>query len=192
MRNSDIHYPIWARLAGVRMSSGVEWALHCCVVLDQASAPVPAAQLATLHGVSPSYLAKMLQALSRAGIVRSTQGAVGGGYELTGPASGIRVLDVVLAVDGDEPAFRCTEIRQRGPLAAPPQACRRMCAVARAMAAAEQAWRAALAGVSVADLAADVEVDTGGTAFPRLRAWLAAPSATRPDRPAPPAAPSRA
>ena len=86
------------------------------------------------------------------------------------------MLDVVLAVDGDEPAFRCTEIRQRGPLAAPPEACRRPCAVARAMAAAESAWRAALAAVSIADLAADVDADTDGTAFPRLRAWLAPPA----------------
>lgn len=154
------------------MSSGVEWALHCCVVLSQASAPVPAVQLAAFHGVSPSYLAKALQALSRAGITRSTQGAVGG-YELTGAPSTISVLDVVLAVDGDEPAFRCTEIRQRGPLAVPPEACVRPCPIARAMAAAEQAWRAALAAVTIADLAVDVEVDTAGAAFPRLRAWLA-------------------
>ena len=65
----------------MRISNGVEWALHCCVVLSQASAPVPAAQLAAFHEVSPSYLAKHLQALSRAGLTRSTQGAVGG-YEL--------------------------------------------------------------------------------------------------------------
>jgi Rrf2 family protein len=157
----------------VRISNGVEWALHCCVVLSQASAPVPATQLATFHGVSPSYLAKQLQALSRAGLTRSTQGAVGG-YELTGAPSTITVLDVVLAVDGDEPAFRCTEIRQRGPLAAPPEACHRPCAIARAMGAAEAAWRAALAAVTIADLATDVDSDTEGTAFPRLRAWLRA------------------
>ncbi len=133
----------------MRISNGVEWALHCCVVLSQASAPVPAAQLAAFHGVSPSYLAKQLQALSRAGLIRSTQGAAGG-YELTGDPSTITVLDAVLAVDGDEPAFRCTEIRQRGPLAAAPEACVRPCAVARAMTAAESAWRAALAEVSIA------------------------------------------
>jgi Rrf2 family protein len=163
------------------MSSGVEWAVHCCVVLSQATAPVPAAQLATLHGVSSSYLAKVLQALSRAGIAHSTQGAVGG-YALTADPSTISVLDVVLAVDGTEPAFRCTEIRQRGPLAAPPPACQRPCAVARAMAAAEAAWRSALAEVSIADLAADVEADTDGAAFPRLRAWLQDAPAAPPAR----------
>ena len=157
------------------MSSGVEWAVHCCVVLSQATAPVPAAQLATLHGVSSSYLAKVLQALSRAGIARSIQG-------VAADPSTISVLDVVLAVDGTEPAFRCTEIRQRGPLAAPPPACQRPCAVARAMAAAEAAWRSALAEVSIADLAADVEADTDGAAFPRLRAWLQGAPAAPPAR----------
>ncbi len=155
----------------MRISSGVEWALHCCVVLSQATAPVPAAQLAAFHEVPPSYLAKQLQALSRAALVRSTQGAVGG-YELIADPSMITVLDVVLAVDGAEPAFRCTEIRQRGPLAATPEACRRQCPIARAMADAEMAWRSALAAVTIADLAADVETETGGSAFPRLRNWL--------------------
>jgi hypothetical protein len=40
------------------------------------------------------------------------------------------------------------------------------------MAAAETAWRSALAAVSIADLTADVDADTEGAAFPRLRAWL--------------------
>jgi Rrf2 family protein len=162
----------------VRISNGVEWALHCCVVLSQANSPVPAGRLAAFHDVSPTYLAKHLQALSRAGLTRSTQGAVGG-YELVADASTITVLDVVLAVDGAEPAFRCTEIRQRGPLAAAPENCVRACAVARAMAAADTAWRAALAGISIADLAADVDVDTNGIALPLLRGWLSS-GATEP------------
>lgn len=49
----------------MKLSGGVEWALHCCVVLTAATEPVPAARLAELHDVSGSYLAKQLQALSR-------------------------------------------------------------------------------------------------------------------------------
>ncbi|MEK0099224.1 transcriptional regulator, partial [Streptomyces sp. A475] len=49
----------------MKMSGGVEWALHCCVVLTVADEPVPAARLAELHDVSPSYLAKQMQALAR-------------------------------------------------------------------------------------------------------------------------------
>lgn len=137
----------------MKLSAGVEWAVHCCVVLSQASRPVPAARLADLHGVSRSYLAKHLLALAKADIVRAVEGR-DGGYVLTRPAAEISVHEVVRAVDGPEPAFRCTEIRQQGELAAPPEQCRTPCGIARVMAEAERAWRRTLAGTSVADLAA--------------------------------------
>ena len=83
----------------MKMSTGVEWAVHCCVVLSQAEDPVPAQRLAEFHGISRTYLAKHLQQLSRAGLVSSTEGRVGG-YVLTRPAAEISVLDVVQAIDG--------------------------------------------------------------------------------------------
>ncbi|MEV4117020.1 Rrf2 family transcriptional regulator [Nonomuraea sp. NPDC049695] len=155
----------------MRMSNGVEWALHSCVTLSQTQEPVPAARLAELHGTPPAYTAKHLQALSRAGIVHSTAGQIGG-YTLTRPASEISALEVVRAVDGDEPAYRCAEIRQRGPLGIPAERCSRPCAIARAMAAAQDAWSLALAHISVADLAAAIDADSDGTAMADVRRWL--------------------
>ncbi|GHC77145.1 RrF2 family transcriptional regulator [Streptomyces flavofungini] len=155
----------------MKLSGGVEWALHCCVVLTAASEPVPAARLAQLHDVSPSYLAKQMQALSRAGLVKSIQGKTGG-YVLTRAAAEITVLDVVQAVDGASPAFVCTEIRQRGPFGTPPEDCTKACPVARTMAAADDAWRASLRGVSIADLVGSVEQDSGPEALPTIGAWL--------------------
>ncbi len=156
----------------MRMSAGVEWAVHCCVVLSQSTGPVSAQRLAAFHGVSRTYLAKHLQQLARAGLIVSTEGRVGG-YALTRPATEVSVLDVVLAIEGRETAFQCAEIRQNGPLPASPKNCRRACGIARTMWAAEQAWRDSLAGVTVADLAAGVEADTGAQTFPALREWLA-------------------
>ena len=156
------------------MSGGVEWALHCCVVLTTSSAPVPAARLAELHDVSGSYLAKQLQALSRAGLIHSTQGK-SGGYTLTRDPGAVSMLDVIEAVDGPEPAFSCTEIRQRGPLAAPPSVCATPCAIARAMAAAEDARRQVLAAVSIADLVQQVGADQGPGVLNGIRNWLAVP-----------------
>ncbi|MEU6631370.1 Rrf2 family transcriptional regulator [Streptomyces parvus] len=155
----------------MKLSGGVEWALHCCVVLTAASEPVPAARLAALHDVSPSYMAKQMQALSRAGLVRSVQGKTGG-YVLTKAAAEITLLDVVQAVDGAGPAFVCTEIRQRGPFATPPEQCTKRCPVARAMGAADEAWRASLSGVTIADLVVSVEGDSGPGALPTVGAWL--------------------
>jgi len=156
----------------MKMSAGVEWAVHCCILLSQASEPVPVPRLAEFHGVSRTYLAKHLQLLARAGLVTSSEGRAGG-YELTRPADEITVLEVVLAIEGDEPSFRCTEIRQNGPLPASPQACRRACGVARVMYAADHAWRASLSGVTIADIVGTVERENGKQTFARARDWLA-------------------
>ena len=138
----------------MRLSDGVEWAVHCCTVLaavpdDQA---VPSARLAEFHDVPPAYLAKHLQATTAAGITASVTGP-NGGYRLARPAADITLLDIVLAVDGEETAFRCSEIRQRGPAASPGSAAyRRPCGIARAMWRAEAAWRAELSATSIADM----------------------------------------
>ncbi|MEQ7007699.1 Rrf2 family transcriptional regulator [Actinopolymorpha sp. B17G11] len=155
----------------MKLSAGVEWALHCCVVLSQATDPVPVGRLATFHDVSKTYLAKHMQALVRAGLVSAAEGR-DGGYLLARDPAHITVLDVVGAIEGHEPAFRCTEIRQRGPLPATPGDCERACAIARAMATAEAAWRTSLEAISVADLVGDVDRDTSGQTLPRLRGWL--------------------
>lgn len=155
----------------MKLSNGVEWAAHCCVSLGQASEPVPAARLAELHDVPAAYLAKHLQALSRAGVVQSTPGQVGG-YSLTRRATEITLLEIVQAIGADQPIFRCTEIRRCGPLAAPPERCTTPCAIARAMATAEQAWRDALASVSIADITRAIDADSAGTAMSELRHWL--------------------
>jgi Rrf2 family protein len=154
------------------MSNGVEWALHSCVTLSQSDRPVPATRLAELHGTPAAYTAKHLQALSNAGIVRSTVGKVGG-YTLTRPASAITALQVVHAIDGVQPAYRCAEIRQRGPLGLPAERCERPCAIARAMAAAQDQWSHALADITIADLAAGIDADSNGTAMTDVRRWLA-------------------
>lgn len=135
------------------MSEGVEWVLHCCTVLATLPAEdtLPAAKLAELHDVAPAYLAKHLQATTAAGITESVPGPRGG-YRLARPPGEITLLDIVLAVDGGASAFRCTEIRQQGPVAGPPSSYRRPCGIALAMRRAEDAWRRELAGTTIGDL----------------------------------------
>lgn len=135
------------------MSEGVEWVLHCCTVLATlpSDETLPAAKLAELHDVAPAYLAKHLQATAAAGITETVPGPRGG-YRLARPPAEISILDVVQAVDGDDTAFRCSEIRQQGPAAGPPSLYRRPCGIARAMWRAEDAWRAELRATTIADL----------------------------------------
>jgi Rrf2 family protein len=161
---------------GMKMSAGVEWALHCCTVMSTADAPVPAHRLAELHGVSRTYLAKHLQALSRAGLIHAVEGR-DGGYLLSRPSSELTVYDVVRAVDGPEAAFRCTEIRQQGPLPTTGEACKTPCGIAKVMADAERAWRESLRAVTIADLAVTVDSTLPGT-WDGVRSWLSGTRST--------------
>jgi len=148
-----------------KMSDGVEAALHSALVL----AAVPEGKvltgrsLATLHGVSESYLLKHLRALAAAGVVEAVPGPRGG-YRLAREPGQITLLDIVEAIDGAEPAFLCREIRRRGPgKAQDPCVYKSDCFIKTRMLGAEQAWRAALRAQSLADLVADGErlIDPG-------------------------------
>ena len=157
----------------MRLSEGVEWGLHCAVVLSvlPPEAALPTGRLAEYHGVPIAYLAKHLQAMSRAGILTSGKGPRGG-YRLARPPADISVLDVIEAVDGDEPPFRCLEIRRRGPAAVSAREYRTMCGIHRVMVEADEAWRGRLARTSIADLATGVARDASPKAIEKFGTWL--------------------
>jgi Rrf2 family protein len=137
----------------MRMSAGVEWALHCTVLLAvlKPTSTMPGRALAEFHGVSESYLLKHMQALTKAGICESVPGPTGG-YRLARKPREITVLDIVEAIEGTEPAFRCDEIRQRGPTALDPSTYTVRCGIHSVMLDAESAWRQALRARTLADL----------------------------------------
>jgi Rrf2 family protein len=140
----------------MKLSEGVEQAIHSVLLLS--SLPVegvlPASALAEYHGVSSSYLLKHLQALANAGLLLSIPGPKGG-YRLARAPAQISLLDIVLAIEGPEPAFRCSEIRQRGPSPIAQHFHKAPCGVNVAMLRAEKAYRAELEKVSIADLSVD-------------------------------------
>ena len=136
------------------MSEGVEWGLHCCLVLAWLDdlAPVPVGRLADVFELPPEYLKKQLQPLAKAGILRSEAGARGG-YRLVRAPASVTLMDVVVAIEGGADPFQCTEIRQRGAgSSAAAREFARPCGIARAMRKAELAWRRELAGQTLADL----------------------------------------
>lgn len=140
----------------MRMGQGVEWALHACLNLAWAGGPVPTTRLAGIYDLPAAYLNKQLQALVRAGILASVPGPRGG-FRLDRDPSEISLLDVAVAVEGPEDAFRCTRILRNGPGGHPNLDYRDHCAISLSMRRAELAWRRELAARSVADIARDVE-----------------------------------
>jgi Rrf2 family protein len=158
----------------MKLSEGVEWGLHCVSVLAglPPDATLPTKALAEYHGLSETYLAKHLQALTNARIIESVPGPKGG-YRLKRPPEEITVLEIVEAIDGREPLFRCTGIRQQGPLAQGPQAYRLPCGIHVVMAQAEKAWRDVLRKQTVADLVAHYQRDVAITQQQKSAQWIA-------------------
>jgi DNA-binding IscR family transcriptional regulator len=91
---------------------------------------------------------------------------------LARPAAEVTLLDVVAAVEGTEPAFRCTEIRQRGPAGLAPSNYKIPCGIARAMLRAEHAWRESLRGTTIADLLVGLAQDVEPKAAVKATAWM--------------------
>jgi len=55
----------------------------------------------------PATVAKLLKALSHAGLVAATRGAAGG-YRLARPAAAISIAEVIAAIDGDIGLTQCS------------------------------------------------------------------------------------
>jgi Rrf2 family protein len=157
----------------MKLSEGVEWGLHCMSVLASLppEATLPTRSLAEFHGLSETYLSKHLQALTNARLIESVPGPRGG-YRLARGSEEITLLAIVEAIDGREPLFRCTEIRQRGPLAREIEAYRLPCGIHVAMARAEKAWREALREQTLADIVAHYIQDVDLPQRRRSEQWI--------------------
>lgn len=81
------------------ISQTAEYALRAVVYLaDQGGAPRTTSQIATTTMVPAGYLAKVMQGLGRAGLVKSQRG-LNGGFTLAHDPQVLSVLAVVNAVD---------------------------------------------------------------------------------------------
>jgi len=157
----------------MKLSDGVEWGLHSAALLAAipAGMVLPGRALAEYHGISESYLVKHLQTLTAASILISVPGPKGG-YRLARPAAEITVLEIVDAIEGRNPAFRCTEIRQRGPAGLEPAVYRLPCTINATMLRAETAWRKSLGTQSIADLLTGLSKHVDQRAIEKTIAWF--------------------
>ena len=157
----------------MQLSKGVEWATHICTLLPL----VPEGRglsvdaLADFFELPGAYLAKQMQLLRRAGIVESVRGK-GGGYRLARGPDDISLLDIVRAIEGPSPAFRCTEIRQNGPCGLKRADCKRPCEVASAFADAERAFSDSLAAKSLASVMQEATVNSTPEHLMEMAVWV--------------------
>ena len=158
----------------MKMSKGVEWAAHACAILAllPPGSALPGDALADFLDVPRPYMAKQLQALSRAGIVIAQRG-VAGGYRLARPADSISLWDIAAAIEGSAPIFRCTEVRRNGPCGASPAECPGPCEIAAAFQSAETAYRQTLAAVPLTDIVAGAARTATEDRKQRINEWIA-------------------
>ncbi|WP_295998519.1 Rrf2 family transcriptional regulator [Rugamonas sp.] len=166
------------------ISTGVEYALHCLLLLADLppDAPEPSARdLAELQGIPAEYVAKLFTKLNKAGLVIAAEG-VKGGFALARKPERISVRDVVDAVDGAKPLFDCREIRSRCAVfgdSPPAWASKGVCSIHAVMQAAEKAMRATLEAHTLADLAARTAAKAPASFAPAVVHWLDQRSAGR-------------
>lgn len=135
-------------------SQTAEYALRAATALAEAEAESPSAQglslsaaeLAARTQVPAQYLSKVLQQLTRAGVVTALRGKYGG-YRLSRSAQDTRILDVVNAVDPVSRIIKC-------PLGRPEHA-HALCPLHREMDAALAEVGRRLAGQTLAGLLPD-------------------------------------
>jgi Rrf2 family protein len=157
----------------MQLGKGVEWTAHICTMI----AVLPAGKglsvdaLSDYFEVPTAYLAKQMQLLRRAGIVESLRGK-GGGYRLARSPADVSLLDIVVAIEGPMPAFRCTEIRQNGPCGLKRKDCKRPCEIAAAFADAERVYREALASRSLASIMQEVGENSTPEHIIDIAGWI--------------------
>jgi Rrf2 family protein len=142
----------------MKMGQGVEWALHSCVNMSWTpmGEAVSSARLAEFYKLPAAYLNKQLQALVRAGILNSVSGPRGG-FQLGRRPDRISVLDVYLAIEGNEDAFRCEGILKDAPGGSMDADYARSCLISQTMRHAEVTWRTELSRQTVAGIAQAIE-----------------------------------
>jgi len=84
-----------------------EYAILSLIVLSKSTSPVDSETLSNQLSIPKSFLAKILQALAKNGILKSYKG-VNGGFTLLLEAKNINMLQIISCVEGKAPAvFDC-------------------------------------------------------------------------------------
>jgi Rrf2 family protein len=136
-------------MSGLRFSQSTDMAIHGLWALARLEGQgfLLLSEIARTQNVSESYLSKVFQKLTRAGLMQAVRGK-NGGYALARPATAITVGDVVRAMEADQPMYQCL---------AQERCCEAIenCLLLRVFAEAERQMYAVLDGVTLADLLAD-------------------------------------
>jgi len=100
-------------MTAMRLSTQADYAVRAVYELSlrEPGAVVQTRDIAAAQDLPEGYLAKVIQSLVRAGLMRSSRGT-GGGVSLARPRNEINVREVFEAVDGPLELHRCAAAQQ--------------------------------------------------------------------------------
>jgi FeS assembly SUF system regulator len=96
----------------LRLSKKADYALIAITHLTLKSGSSSAREIAEQFDIPVELMAKVLQRLTRRGLLTSQQGTRGG-YQLARAASGISIADVIQAIDGPVAVTACSAHAER-------------------------------------------------------------------------------
>ncbi|WP_419899663.1 SUF system Fe-S cluster assembly regulator [Roseomonas sp. USHLN139] len=144
----------------LRLSKLTDYAVVVLARLEAEGGVQTAPGLAASSGIAEPTVAKVLKALGHAGLVEGLRGARGG-YRLARPLAGIPLSEVIVAIDGPIALTACVDGATGGCEA------ETLCPVRGRWDPVNQAIRAALSAISLADLAGPRSASCAGHAAPR-------------------------
>jgi Rrf2 family protein len=138
------------KVAFMQLLAQEEYGLRCLLALARhdGTGPLTIQEIASAEGLGSDYVAKLLGALRRGGLVASTRGAAGG-YRLARSPESITAWDAVQVLGGSlfpERFCECHPGRRRGCVH------RDDCALRALWRRVDDAVRGVLSGISLADL----------------------------------------
>jgi len=92
----------------MQTSLKTDYAIHSLMLLAKTGKAISVTDLAEKQNISRTYLAKVMQKLSNAGIVKSSEGKAGG-YQLSKPPAEIKLSEIVKITEDGINIFECVD-----------------------------------------------------------------------------------
>jgi Rrf2 family protein len=100
----------------LKVSTRSQYGLRAMVFLAKHKGEISSLKkISQEEGISFDYLEKIVSKLEKSGLLKSRKGSLGG-YSLAKPATGIKIGEIIRAVEGNIPLVECSAGSKRCPM----------------------------------------------------------------------------
>lgn len=154
----------------MHMKPGVEQSVYAILLLNMLpdKAVLPGEAISQQLGTSPTYFQKLLRKLVSAGLITSVPG-VKGGFKLNRKSEDISVLDIYVAIEGQQSLYSPSGVLGDLLELEEPERC---CLLTDLMLEAENAWRVRMEQETIACLSEKMKEERFQEKTEKLTDWL--------------------